>query len=96
MERNSINKNSLQLYGKPNIRHNGIMKNNIKKLRKLKGITLEQLADIAGLATSSLCDIQNQKQEPSISSAYRIAGALNKSVYQVFPDEYKVVVPWQK
>ena len=62
--------------------------NNIKKYRKEIGLTLEELANRAGTTKSYIWEIESDSRvSPSINKAYAISRALDKSVYDVFPDE---------
>lgn len=66
------------------------MKNKIKDYRKDLGLTLEQLADMAGTTKSYIWELENNSG-PSIGllKAYAISKALCQSVYEVFPDNQK-------
>jgi transcriptional regulator with XRE-family HTH domain len=62
--------------------------NNVKKYRKGLGLTLEELANRAGTTKSYVWEIESDNRcSPSIRKAYAISRALNKSVYDVFPDD---------
>lgn len=66
------------------------MKNCIKKYREKNGITQGLLAEEAGIAQSSMSDIERGAQIPSIEVALRIAHALEIPVETLFilePDE---------
>ena len=49
---------------------------NIKRLRKEKGITAKKLAEQAGLSVGYLSDIERDKQDPSLRKLRDIAEAL--------------------
>ncbi len=60
----------------------------LKKIRKEKGVSLQQLAKITGISTSHLNYIEKNEKEPSISVLVRISAALNvdiKELYKVIP-----------
>jgi transcriptional regulator with XRE-family HTH domain len=48
----------------------------IKKCRKLRGLTQEQLADVLGLSMAHISLLEKNKREPSISVIESIAKAL--------------------
>lgn len=62
------------------------MNNNIAKIRKEKALSLRALSKLSGVALSTLCEVQNNKQDPSILTAYKISGALGLVVSLVFPE----------
>mgnify|MGYP001953264128 CR=1 FL=1 len=68
------------------------MKSNLKKIRQDAGLTLEGLGDMCGLSKSHLHDLEKATgSAPKITTAYAIACVLGKSVYDIWPDETKVV-----
>lgn len=61
------------------------MSNNIKKLRIEKGYTLIELANKVGISSGYLCHLENgSRKNPSINTMEKIAGALNKSIVEIF------------
>ncbi|QDQ02409.1 helix-turn-helix transcriptional regulator [Lysinibacillus fusiformis] len=60
------------------------MKNIIKVLRKKCGITQEELAKKCGVSRQTINCIENDKYDPTISLAFKIAKALNTKVDEVF------------
>lgn len=48
----------------------------IKSYRLKRGLTLEQLAELAGLSTGSISAIERQEQEPSMQTLQALAHAL--------------------
>lgn len=56
--------------------HEELICNNIKRLRKKKEITLEQLAELTGLTKGYLSKIERAKKAPPYSTLNRIALAL--------------------
>lgn len=61
------------------------MSNNIKKLRIEKGYTLIELANKVGISSGYLCHLENgSRKNPSINTMEKIAGALNKSIAEIF------------
>ncbi len=64
----------------------GSMENNLKSHREAAGLTLEQVANMAGTTKSYIWELEQNKNVPGLKRAYLISAALNKSVYEVFPD----------
>lgn len=60
------------------------MKNIIKILRKGLGITQEALAKECGVARQTINCIENDKYDPTLELAFKIAKALKKQVDEVF------------
>lgn len=56
----------------------------IKNARILKGLTLQQLSDLAGISSSQICFIERDKYKPQISTLMDLCSALNL--------DYKTVV----
>ena len=49
---------------------------NIRKARKKRGITQEELANVADISTQHLCRIENGVRTPSLETVHRITYAL--------------------
>lgn len=67
------------------------MYNIIKKFRKESGLTQEELAEKVGISRTSLCNIENEINDPSATTMLSISNALGKPVEQIFLK--KVVMP---
>jgi transcriptional regulator with XRE-family HTH domain len=64
--------------------------NAIKKLRKLNGLTLEELADKVGCSKNYIWEIENGKKDnPSFNIIIKIADVLNVSIDQLTPKPKK-------
>lgn len=64
------------------------MKNSIRIRRAEHRLSQEKLAELAGVSRQAINAIENEKHEPSISLAFRIAFALGSEITDVFhPDE---------
>jgi len=63
-----------------------IIGDNIRRMRKSKGMTLKQLARRTQLSISLLSQIERGESSPSISSLYKIAIALSMKMSQLFGD----------
>ena len=58
--------------------------NAVQAARMRKGITQQQLADLAGLARQSIISIEKGRFLPTIENALRIAEALDMPVKDLF------------
>lgn len=59
----------------------------LRAVRRQSGMTLEALADEAGLTKSYLSKVERGQSTPSIAAALKIARALNVDVAQLFSDD---------
>lgn len=62
------------------------MENKIAIIRKQKGFTQKQLADMVGIGNDWLCDIEKGKGTPSIHLLNKIAVTLKCKVTDIFLD----------
>ncbi len=60
------------------------MENRIKDLRKIKGLTQEELSQLVGVSRQSIVAIETGKYNPSLKLAYRIASQFNCAIEEVF------------
>jgi len=60
------------------------MKNNIKELRKGKGIRQEDLAEILGVTRQTIIAIENNKYDPTLELAMKISEFFGISVNEIF------------
>jgi len=60
------------------------MKNAIKLLRKKLGMTQRDLADRCHVVRQTINCIENDKYDPTLELAFKIARALNKNIEEVF------------
>lgn len=59
--------------------------NQVKKIRKEKGITLVKLSEISGVSVGYLCHLEKgSRKNPSIETMEKISRALNKSITEIF------------
>ena len=59
--------------------------NKLKKIRKEKGMTLEELSELCGVSAGYLCHLENgSRAHPSIEVMEKIANALNKTIFEIF------------
>ena len=59
-----------------------MLRKNVKEIRKSKGYTQQELADLTYLSREYICDIENEKRckHPSLSVIGRIADALEVEI----------------
>lgn len=60
------------------------MTNHIKELRKAKGYRQEDLAEALGVSRQTIIAIENNKYNPTLELAMKIARYLNTSVEELF------------
>ena len=64
------------------------MKNNIKQLRKSEGLRQEDMAKILGVSRQTIIAIENDKYNPTLELAMKIARLLRLHVEEIFILEY--------
>lgn len=60
------------------------MKNNIRELRKELGLRQEDVADILGVTRQTINAIENEKYNPTLELAMKLAKLLNTTVEELF------------
>ena len=60
------------------------MKNCIKALRKARGLRQEDLAELLGVSRQTIIAIENDKYDPSLALAMRLARLLETTVEEIF------------
>lgn len=60
------------------------MKNNVKAIRKLRGLTQERLAEILGVSRQSIISIESGRYVPSTLLSLKMAKYLDKQVEELF------------
>lgn len=60
------------------------MKNSIRKMRKDKGLRQEDLAQILGVTRQTIIAIENDKYNPTLELAMKLARFLETSVEDIF------------
>lgn len=64
------------------------MRNCIKELRKTRGLRQEDLAQLLGVSRQTVVAMENDKYDPTLSLAMKVARLLGQPVESVFfPDE---------
>lgn len=63
-----------------------LLRDNLKSIRKSKGLTQQELADLTMLSREYVCDIENKSRNkhPSLSVIGRIADALEVDIALLF------------
>ncbi|HGK6738508.1 TPA: helix-turn-helix transcriptional regulator [Streptococcus agalactiae] len=60
------------------------MKNHIKEFRTGKGLLQQELADICGVTRQTVNAIENNKYDPTLELAFKLATALETTVDELF------------
>ena len=60
------------------------MENDIKKLRKAAGLRQEDLANQVGVRRQTISAVENDKYDPTLELAMKLALALGKKVEDIF------------
>lgn len=60
------------------------MKNHIKELRTEKGLLQQELADICGVSRQTVNAIENNKYDPTLELAFKLALALETTIDELF------------
>ena len=63
-----------------------ILGTRLRELRKAKSMTLQMLADEAGLSVGFLSQLERNHASPSVRALNALAGALGVSIHWFFPD----------
>jgi len=63
------------------------MQNNIRVFRAMKKITQEELASALGVTRQTIIAIENEKYNPSLELAFKIAAYFKTSIEETF--QYK-------
>lgn len=63
------------------------MKNTIRERRKARGLSQEELARQCGVSRQTINAIENDKYDPTLSLAFRLAKALETTVDALFSHE---------
>lgn len=61
-----------------------IVKNNLEKLRREKGISQEELANNLKVSRQTISSIENGRYNPSIILAFKIARYFNMKIEDIF------------
>ncbi len=64
------------------------MKSRVKVLRAERGWTQEQLSQTVGVSRYAINALETERHDPSLDLAFRIAGAFELAVEDVFPNPH--------
>ena len=67
------------------------MTNNLKKFRNEAGLSLQGLGDLCCRSKAQLHQLEKSESYCRLDTAYLIAKVLDKSVYDIWPDNTKIV-----
>ena len=65
------------------------MKSRLRILRAEREWTQEQLAEATGVSRQAINALETERHDPSLDLAYRIAGAFDLPVEQIFPNPHE-------
>ena len=60
------------------------MKNNIKELRKARGLRQEDMAHLLGISRQTIVAMENNKYDPTLELAMKVARLLGQPVESIF------------
>lgn len=60
------------------------MKNNLEKIRKKRGFTQDELAGLLQTSRQTVNSIENERYNPSIILAFKIATLFNMKIEEIF------------
>lgn len=60
------------------------MKNRVRELRKGKGLTQEELAEIIGVSRQTILAIEKGKFDPSLPTAFKMSSLFEKPLEEIF------------
>ncbi len=63
------------------------MNNRVKELRKEKGLTQEDLAEVIGVSRQTVNAIEKQKFDPSLNTAFKMAKLFELPIESIFLGE---------
>ena len=61
-----------------------VLKNNIKELRKEKGMSQQELADLVGVSRNTISSLETGQYEPTAKLALILSIALDKKFEDIF------------
>ncbi|GEO28098.1 transcriptional regulator [Alicyclobacillus acidoterrestris] len=72
------------------------MENRIKELRKAKKLSQEEVAKLCGVSRQTIHAIENNKYDPTLLLAFKLAKHLDTTVNELFKDGEHSKVPSTK
>jgi transcriptional regulator with XRE-family HTH domain len=67
------------------------VKNNLKQIRIEKGLSLEQLGEMCGKGEGAIWELEQEKTEPKLRTAYIISKVLDVGIFDIWPDCVEIV-----
>ncbi|MGI5873856.1 MAG: helix-turn-helix transcriptional regulator [Bacillota bacterium] len=68
------------------------MKNKIREFRYRRNLSQQELADRCGVSRETICRVEKNKANPSLSLAYHIARQLDVTIEELFiPEEEPIL-----
>jgi len=64
---------------------------NIRNIRKSKGLSIMKLRELTGLSKSTISDLENSKSSPTAETLQKIADALGVNIEELFKDDFNIV-----
>lgn len=66
------------------MKKNLVLKNNLKKIRKEKNVSQQELADMVGVSRNTISSIETGQYQPTAKLALILAIALDKKFEEIF------------
>lgn len=60
------------------------MKNKVRELRTLTGMTQQQLSDLVSVSSRTIISIEKEQYNPSLMLAYKIASVFNTTIEELY------------
>ncbi len=60
------------------------MENRLEQLRAQKGLTQQELADLAGVSRQTIISLERERYNPSLTLAFRLARLFGVTVEELF------------
>jgi len=67
------------------------VRNNLAKIRASEGMSLQDLANVCGVTKNAIHRLEHEQNNPKLTTAYALANIFQMSVYDIFPDDTKIV-----
>ena len=65
--------------------------NKLKEFRTDAELSLQKLGDMCGRSKAQLHELEKEGANPTLKTAYMVAKVLDKSVYDIWPDNTKII-----
>ena len=67
------------------------MKGNLKKFRTDAGLSLQELGDMCGTSKGHMHELESDKANPRLLTAYGVAAVLEEEVTDIWPNTVTIV-----